>query len=144
MSSAETIQSLNRLLGIHFQSLPMYLNDTCPPWTNRGDDKASEVLAQIACDQKFVLSRLIELVNEEGATPERGAAQDFTPMNDLSLEFLLSKMIELQKRDIASIKECVEALSMAPLAKALAEEALGMAKGHLESLEEVAQDTAPA
>jgi hypothetical protein len=45
--------------------------------------------------------------------------------------------IAYQQQDIAEIEQCVDALRLAPMAHALAEEALGMAKGQLESLREL-------
>ena len=61
----------------------------------------------------------------------------YTAWHDVSFDFVLDKMIDKQRQDITAIEECVEQLTLAPLAKSVAEEALGAAKGHLESLEEL-------
>ena len=42
-----------------------------------------------------------------------------------------------QKQDIAAIQQCVADLAGDPAGRALAEEVLGNARGHLESLEEL-------
>ena len=61
----------------------------------------------------------------------------FTDLHDLALEFLLQRLVDYRQQDIASIESCAADLADAPLSRALAEEALGAAKGHLESLEEL-------
>jgi hypothetical protein len=60
----------------------------------------------------------------------------------LSLEYLWGRLIEHQQRAVAEIEAAGDALRMAPLAQALAREALGEAKGHLDSLREVAEELA--
>ena len=55
---------------------------------------------------------------------------------------MIGELIEAQTRDVASIQRCVDALARDRAGKALAEEVLGNAKGHLESLEEL--NAAPA
>ncbi|HRX80376.1 MAG TPA: hypothetical protein P5307_14995, partial [Pirellulaceae bacterium] len=66
----------------------------------------------------------------------------YTGYHDLSFDFLLNEIIKEQKEDIATIESVVSKLSLVPLAKALAEETLGAAKGHLESLVELKQAAA--
>jgi hypothetical protein len=63
----------------------------------------------------------------------------YTGLNDLSIEYLIERMIEQQKRDISSIEQCVEQLNLAPMAQTLAKESLGAAKGHLDSLIELTE-----
>ena len=62
---------------------------------------------------------------------------EFTDTHDLSLDYLLGKLAFYQKQDIAAIEQCVPDLAGDPQGRALAEEALGTARGHLESLEEL-------
>ena len=61
----------------------------------------------------------------------------FADWHDLSLDFILGKLIVMQQLDIDRIAKCVEWLDDSPRAKAIAQEALGEAKAHLESLEEL-------
>jgi len=63
----------------------------------------------------------------------------YTGYHDLSFDFLLNEIIKEQKEDLVQIEKVVEQLSLVPLARALAEETLGAAKGHLESLNELKQ-----
>jgi len=137
MNSTNTIDALNRLYVILFRSLPMYLH-YAPPWTHRGDERAMEVLQQLAADQQRTVDRLAELILELKGDVDSGEfPMSFTGLHDLSVEYIVGLAIEYQRRDIASIEACVDQLRTFPFAKALAEEALGEAKGHLDSLEEL-------
>ncbi len=62
----------------------------------------------------------------------------FTDLHDLSLDYLVSRLIRCQQQDIAVIAACVPQLATAPAAQTLAEEALGAARAHLEALEGLA------
>lgn len=137
MNSPETIHALNRLLQIHYRSLPMYLSHT-RPWTHRGHDKVAQVLRQIVADQQAIIARITDLIIQEGGAPDLGSGRDDTTMNDLSLQYLVVPLADRQKQDIVSIDQCVASLSEASAAALLARETLGMAKGHLDSLEDVA------
>ncbi|MGE0756958.1 MAG: hypothetical protein AB7O38_08055 [Pirellulaceae bacterium] len=142
MASVTTIELLNRLVVILSRSLAMYLHFATPSW-HRGDDRARFVLAQIVADQQSLVERLGELILESNGTVSAGAfPMEFTGYHDLSFDFLRKKLIEGQRTTIAVIQRCVDGLSTAPFAKALAEEALGSAKAHLELLQELDQPVA--
>ena len=137
MTNDHIINVLNHLLAIHNRSLPVYLR-SAPPYAGRNGQQALELLDSIA-DAHFAMvdrigAMIIELhgVIRYGEFPHR-----FADWHDLSLDFILNKLIELQQLDVARIDKCVQWLDGAPRAKALAQEALGEAKAHLESLEEL-------
>lgn len=139
MSSENTIDVLNQLVAIHNRSLPVYLGYASPTWF-RGDDEARETLANIGEDHRETADRISVLVVEGGGIVDNGKFPIFyTGYHDLSFGFLLDKIIEEQKQDIASMEQGVSQLDAAPMAKAVAQEALGAAKGHLESFEELKQ-----
>jgi hypothetical protein len=138
MSSKSTIEVLNRLLALHGRSLPIYVSYAQPSW-HQGDETAREVLESIVEDQRALAERLGEMILEIGPVNEGGFPTVFTAYHDLSVDFLVDKMIEYQRRDIAVIEQSIARLVLVPMAKALAEEALGAAKAHLESLEELKQ-----
>ena len=46
-------------------------------------------------------------------------------------------MVDYQKGTVTAIQQCYDALGDDPVAQALADECLGAAKGHLESLQEL-------
>lgn len=142
MNQPSTIDILNRLLVLHDKSLPMYLGYAAP-WTIGNDAAAKEVLALIVADQKLMVDRIGKEIIEEGGAASHGRFPlIYTGWHDLSFDFLVKKMIGCQKQDIAAIEDCIAKLAHAPAAKALAEESLGAAKGHLESLQELAHASA--
>jgi hypothetical protein len=142
MPAADTTDDLNRLLVIHHRSLPMYLG-YAKPYAVRGDERAEEVLANIVEQQKEMVDRIGALIVERGGVVQHGEfPMYFTGLHDLSLDYLVRRMIADQKRDVAAIEQCVRQLEGDPLGKALAEEALGAAKGHLDSLTELVQQPA--
>ena len=141
MSSEVILGTLNRLLAMHCQSVPVYLSYTSP-WENQASGDTQEVLDHLVADQKRIIGRIARLIDRLGGKPDRGQSRDLTPLNDLSLDFLLHRVIQYQQEDIAEIESCVVQLRDDAEAQALAQEALGLAKGHLESLEEVARQPA--
>jgi hypothetical protein len=141
-TTIDTIDVLNRLLVIHNRSLPMYLSFAHPRFA-RGNTAASDTLAMIVEDQDRTIDRIGEMIVEVGADVAAGEfPMVFTAYNDISFDFLLPKIIEHQQQDIDAIAECAEQLEADPIAKAVAEEALGAAKGHLENLQELAEEHA--
>ena len=144
MAAQSTIDALNRLVAIHNRSLPMYLNYASPMW-HRGDEDARQTLEQIVAAQKATIARLGELILDmNGVVAPSSFPTVFTGYHDLSFEFLLTKLIAYQRRDMALIEECVGELTTMPIAKAVAEEALGEAQAHLEMLQELRRPAAAA
>jgi hypothetical protein len=141
MSSAVTNDVLNRLLILHTRSLPMYLSFAAP-YCLRGDERAKETLQHIVADHKNMADRLGKMILDNNGTIQHGEyPMWFTGLNDLGYAYVSRQMIELQKRDIAVIEKCIAQPELDPIARALAEEALGAAKGHLESLQELTRET---
>ena len=137
MNAVNPMDVLNRLMVVHHRSLPMYLSYASPTWV-RGDDRAREVLQTIATDQQQMVDRLGEMIVEgDGAVQFGGFPMRFTAYHDLSFDYLLTKLIEHQQRDVATIEESVAQLERAPLAQSVAQEALEMAKRHLGLLEQL-------
>ncbi len=129
-----TIELLNRLLAIEYRSLPMYLTDATP-WTHPGDEKATETLKHVVADQQDMARRVAALIIERGGQILSSAfPTDFTDMNLLSLDFLISEIIRYQRRSITAIERIVAALAHDREARELAEEVLGSERAHLEAL----------
>jgi hypothetical protein len=138
MPKLDRIATLNRLLQIHYRSLPMYLA-SARPWVPRGHEKAAETLMLIVDDQKRTVERVSEELLAAGADIDAGEfPMVYTDLHDLSVDYVLTELVEAQRHDVAEIEDCVVALGGDPLAQ----EALGAAKGHLESLEEAVAETA--
>jgi hypothetical protein len=137
MSDATTNRLLNHLIAIHNRSLPVYLTYAAPAWHD-GEEAAKETMRLIAADQRETAERLAAMIIENGGVVNNGEFPIYyTGYHDLSFDFLLKEIIKEQKEDIVTIERIVSKLSLIPLAKALAQETLGAAKGHLESLIEL-------
>jgi len=133
----DTCRLLNQLISIHARSLPVYLMDAAP-WVAKRESHATDVLNIVAADHELTADRIAELVMERGGAVSLGAfPMPFTGLHDLSLEYLISQLVLHQRNDTQRIQQIVELLASDPVAKSVAEETLGAAKGHLESLEEL-------
>lgn len=134
---------LNRLLALEYRSLPMYLRDASP-WTQDRDHQAASALANIVADQAEMARRIATVILERRGNVEPGDwPTDFTHTHYLSLDFLLNKMVEYEKRDIAVLEAIAAELSDDPQARELAEEVLGSQRAHLEVLESLAKQPDP-
>lgn len=131
------IAALNRLLAIVGRSFPQYLQYS-RPYIPPGRDNAVETLESIAADQNVLADRISQLLVDAEAPIRSGEfPMEFTDMHDLEIDYLVSMAIAYQEQDVASVGQLVDQLLGSPAAKALAEETLGMAKGHLDSLREL-------
>jgi hypothetical protein len=139
-----SVDLLNRLLAVHGRSLPIYLADA-EPWVGRGGSEAVEVLQAIAADQQRTVDRIGELIVDEGGRLNLGGfPMKFTSYHDLSIDFMVTKLIEWQRADVHKIEAVVAETENGSTIRAIAEEALGAAKGHLQSLQELDANGAPA
>ena len=135
---------LNKLLVIHTRSLPMYLSYALP-WQVKNHPRFKEALENIVHLQQDMADRLATLVLDNGGNLDFGEfPMHFTGLHDLSVEYVLGQCIERQRKEVAIIEKCVSLLAMAPYAQAVAQEALGEAKGHLESLQAVTREESQA
>jgi hypothetical protein len=133
----DPIDVLSRLFQILNRSLPVYLSGA-EPWTHPGDESAAKALADIVADQKLYSGRLAEaILRERGRVDGGDFPMEFTELNMLSLDYLLGEMIRRQKLDITAIERCVADLAGNLPYQVIAEEVLGNARGHLETLEEL-------
>jgi hypothetical protein len=130
---------LNRLLSLLHRSFAAYLS-SASPWTRPEDQPVVEALGHIVEDQQRLAARVAEMVLDFGERIEVGEfPMDFTSKNFLSLDFILQELIRYQRHDIDAIDRVAGQLTDVPAARMLAEEAVGMAKAHLETLEELVQ-----
>ena len=137
MTELDTIDVLNRLAVLHHRSLAMYMSYAQPEW-KRGEEKAKQTIALIAADERATVDRLSEMIADANRNVRFGAfPMEYTGYHDLAFDFLLGKLIENQSDKILQIQEAVDLLALAPMAKIVVEEALGAAKGHLQSLQEL-------
>jgi hypothetical protein len=137
MRRPETQEILGRLFQRLYRSLPMYLAEAVP-WTHPGDEQASRVLAGIVADARVYCQRIAERILQLRGRLDLGEfPMEFTDLNLLSLDYLLTELVRWQKADIRTFEQCVADLPEHGEDRALAEEVLGNARGHLQSLEEL-------
>lgn len=137
MLQTSTIAALNRLLAVESKSFPQYLQYS-RPYIPPGRDTVVETVASIVADQNGLADRVSQILIDAEAPIRTGEfPMEFTDMHDLGIDYLVNMAVAYQQQDVGTISQLVEQLQSTPAAKALAEEALGMAKGHLESLHEL-------
>ncbi len=141
MPIPDTINVLNRVLAILERSFPHYLL-YARPYVPPGRENVMQTIKEITAGQDALAQRVGQYIFEAGGTADPGDFPiEFTDTHDLAIGFLVQEAVDYQKQNIAELQECVEALRSAPAAQSLASEALGMAKAHLESLQEIARPT---
>jgi hypothetical protein len=153
MTPPENTATLNRVLAILQRSFPQYMR-YARPYIPPGRESVMETISQIVASQDALAERVSHCIFDSGGLPDPGEFPiEFTDTHDLAIDFLVRQAVDCQKQDIAELDQCVEALRMASAPQSLAAEALGLAKGHLELLQQLqapanlsatARDGAPA
>lgn len=144
MNDPATAPLLSRLLAIVRRSFPQYVKYS-RPYVPPGREELMETIDSIVVDQDVLAQRIGNMLIDMQAPLRSGEfPMEYTDMHDLSIDYLIASAVDYQQQDITAIQQIAEQLQMAPAAKALAEEALGMAKGHLDSLQELIPEQAGA
>ncbi|MGI9429764.1 MAG: hypothetical protein ACR2NM_13970 [Bythopirellula sp.] len=142
MSQPATNHLLNRLLAIVGRSFPQYLQYS-RPYIPPGRSNLKETIDSIVDDQQGMVERISQLLYDAERPPRYGEfPMEYTDLHDLDIDYLIGAAIKYQQQDVASISAIADQLQLAPAAQALAEETSGMAKGHLDSLQELLPEVA--
>jgi bacterioferritin (cytochrome b1) len=137
MPPPDTISVLNRVLAMLYKSFPQYIMYS-RPYIPPSRHSVLETFQEIANNESMLADRISEQIADANGLPDTGFfPMEFTDTHDLSIDYMLREAIRYQREEIAMLEACRDELSLAPMAGALAEEAVGMGKGHLESLEEL-------
>jgi len=129
-------EALNELLGMLRHSFPQYLPYTSPYIPAVHIDTPS-VLEDVAADQTLLADRVAERMDALGKNPDlAGFPMEFTDAHDLSIDYLLRRAIRYQHADLETLRELSASLELSPRVKPLVDEAIGMARGHLECMDE--------
>lgn len=136
MNRTDVITLLGQVLAMQLRSFPQYLAHA-RPYVPPGREEVLAVFRDITMDQSLMAGRLLERIDALGGAPTSSEfPMAFTTAHDLSIDYLLDRAIEYQQQDIAHLRRLSQALELAATDRALVDETLGMAQGHLESLEE--------
>jgi hypothetical protein len=132
----DTASALGRILAVLRRSLPLYLEDA-RPWGAAGDEAARTALARLAADEKMYARRLADAILRRGGQPPPVSFPlQFTSLNDVSLDYLLQRVLAGLDADLATIGRAADSLVSDTEAAALADEILGNLRGHRELLRE--------
>ena len=138
LNASQTCASLNRLSVAHSRSLTVYLQ-YAPPWLEKGNEEVTTVLEQIVSDQEATADRISTMIQSAGEDVDPSKFPiSFTGLHDLSSEYLVSLMIESQREIISISEQAISELAADAMSQAVAQESLGAAKAHLDSLLEIA------
>ncbi len=140
MNTNATCAVLNRLWVIHHYSLPSHLA-FAPPWWRDEDAKGAQLLCDIVRDQQRLADGFGKLIVECGGRLAAGKfPARFDTFHDLSSQFMWAELIQYQERTIEAIEKSIDELPRASLAQSFTQESLGVAKAHLDSLNELGSD----
>lgn len=136
MPQVDAIAALHELLALTKRSFPQYMRHAQP--YRRGN--VADVLTtfnDIVNDQDLLVERIVGQLERRGhAPPSAEFPMEFTGLHDLALDYLLDRAIDYQQRDIAALEQLSDSLACHQTIRSLVDEAKGMARGHLQSLEE--------
>lgn len=131
-------EALVDLVAILASSPAMYIADS-GIWSYPGDESLKLALADIVADQRNIADRAASvLAAREVTTPQSGYPLSYTAWHDLDLAFLLPRIIEGMRRQLAAIDALVAAGSGDAAAVELAREAAATTRGHVDVLEQQA------
>lgn len=131
-----TTAVLNRILALEQYSLANYLMDA-HPWRYQGDEKLVAVVRAIAEDQQRYADQIGRwIVDHDGVILPSQYPMRFTAYNDVSIDFLMDRLVEDQRRLIDQLQQLVPQLAGSGEPYELAQQILGAEKAHLENLQQ--------
>jgi hypothetical protein len=138
MPSSDSINVLNRVLVLLERSFPQYLR-YARPYIPPGCENIMQTIHQIVAGADALAERVSRQIFESGGLPDHGDFPiEFTDTHDLSIDFLVNEAVDCLKADVVDLQQCSDLLRLAPPAQSLASEAVGLVKGHLDLLKNLA------
>lgn len=136
MLSVQDHNVLNELMVLHGRSLAAYLEYAAPWCDESGSGPGGEVISEIAASHQDFTDEIGEMIlsaNEVVFTGE--FPMPYTGYHDLSIDFMLQKMVASETATIKRMLGCVEKAE-SDRVRAVAERSLGASQAHLQELEE--------
>jgi hypothetical protein len=142
MISPQDAARLEGIIRREGRSLLQYVSEAFP-WVRTGTDEALTRLQQLVGEERDAVAALSRfLVRRRHTPPYLGSyPMAFTTMNFVSLDFLVPRLAEQQRRAIAELEKDRQALTDAE-AKVEVDKVLQMKRQHLQTLEALAPATA--
>lgn len=136
MPQVNAIAALHELLALTKRSFLQYQRHA-QPYRQGNDEEILATFSDIVADQDLLVERIVGQLERRGHVPPSAEfPMEFTGLHDLALDYLLDRAIDYQKRDIEALEQLSESLACHQTIRSLVDEAKGMARGHLQSLEE--------
>jgi rubrerythrin len=135
MLSAPDQYALNDMMVLHGRALAVYLT-YASPWDGTSNQEGVDIIREIADSHlaysdevgEMLLSSDVEVFYGEFPMP-------YTGYHDLSVDFMLDKMVASEKATIDRLLTCIERAEN-DVVRAIAERSLGASQAHLQELEE--------
>jgi hypothetical protein len=138
MMDSRTQAVLQRMLRRETLSLLQYVSEAFP-WAGPEDRESVAKLRQVTDEDREGLGELRRFLARQKIMPSfiGSFPQSFTSLGFVSLQFLLPRLVEAQRRDLADLERDLEELTDAE-AKALVQKILDRKRRHLTVLEAIA------
>jgi DNA polymerase III gamma/tau subunit len=115
----------------------MYL-EYAPPWWIDRNGRTADILAEIAAEQAQIVDQLGTLILERDGVVEMGRFPDeFTALHDLSSDFVVGRMLQLQQLLIALLEQQRDAVQQDTEVAKLIQQILAAAQRHLDLMEQL-------
>jgi hypothetical protein len=109
------------------------------PYIPPGRENIMRTIDQIVASADALAQRLAQQIFDSGGLPDHGEFPiELTDTHDLAIDYLVQEAIDCLKQDVVDLQECADSLRSSPAAQSLAAEAVGLTKGHLELLQQLA------
>jgi hypothetical protein len=117
-TSADDILA-NLLVTLH-RSLLQYVKEAWP-WTDAHNAANRDAVLKAAAEQEQTVDNLADLLQDRGYPVGFGSYPDFSYMNYVSLDYLLKRLVENQKRVVNTCQAAERTLEGVPEDAALAQ-----------------------
>jgi rubrerythrin len=137
MMDSRTQAVLQGVLRRESLSLLQYVSEAFP-WAGPEDREALAKFRQVTAEDRESLGELRRFLAREKIMPSfiGSFPQSFTSLGFVSLQYLLPRLVDAQRRDIAALERDVAELTDAE-AKALVQKLLDRKRRHLTELESI-------
>jgi hypothetical protein len=141
--NAQTSAFLQEVVRNESLSLLTYIGDAFP-WTTKGRDAALAQLRQIVAEHKRAVNTLGHVLAQHRVAPAfiGSFPSNFTAINFLSLDYILSRLIESERKSLPRLESETTSLAEVEVRSAL-EHFLAVKRNHLAQLEAL-QSAPPA
>jgi hypothetical protein len=130
--------ALATLVSVMKSSPATYIADS-GIWSYPGDETLKLALSDVVSGQRGIVDRAAGILAErEVAAPQTAYPLSYTAWHDLDLVFLLPRVIDGMKRQVARLEQIVSSATTDQAAVDLGREAIAATRSHVDVLEQQA------